>query len=347
MSSLLTQLYLNSRYCGVFDLSDVVMFVVGMTKKKGSSATSLTDFRHAMAHKALFHSTRVKDVAHRLNDRDPFLAVDEATASLLDAIHFLGRGHYHRLFVTSESSADIANIITQSHIVKILAQHAKETREMTEVVDKTIEELGLVGARPLITVNLKDEAYTAFSVMKDAKISAVPVVDDTGNIVGNISTRDIRVLVDSPAVYKQIHSPLHHFIAEVKGSVVDSASDGDEAEEDRGAVPSHLAEVGDDRASAITCKVDTTLRVVLRLLHVTKIHRVYVVRETSDKPVAVVTLTDILSCMAPDVPVGTTAALTRMSSKGSRSSSAGSPTLMGIAGGGAGGGAGGSTSLLK
>mmetsp|Transcript_29650 Transcript_29650/g.69954 ORF Transcript_29650/g.69954 Transcript_29650/m.69954 type:complete len:439 (-) Transcript_29650:65-1381(-) len=318
----------REKYCGVFDLSDVVMFVVGMTKvKTGGDGHDLTDFRHAMAHKALFHTTRVRDIAHRLSEADPFLAVDEDTASLLDVIHYLGKGHYHRLFVTSKDSDDISNIITQSHVVDLLAQHAKGASEMTEVVDKTLDELGLTGDRRLISVNLKDEAYHAFSIMKEARISAVPVLGDDGQVLGNISTRDIRVLVDSSSVYKQIHSPLHHFIAEVKGSIVDSAPTGEGKDaEDRGAAPSHLADVGDDRAAAITCASDATLRVVLRLLHATRIHRVYVVEEGSQKPVSVITLTDILECMAPESAVDAGVALTRSWSKGSHQS-AGSPSL--------------------
>uniref|UniRef100_A0A7S1CIJ7 CBS domain-containing protein n=1 Tax=Bicosoecida sp. CB-2014 TaxID=1486930 RepID=A0A7S1CIJ7_9STRA len=343
----------RQKYCGLFDLSDVVVFVTKATKKKGAAA-GLADFRHAMAHKALFATTRVKDVAHRLSKDAPFLCLDAEVASLLDVIHFLGKHHYHRVFVSRGESSDLVNIITQSHVVDLLGQHAKKTREMTEVADKTLEELGMVKAPgTLIKAKVTDEAFSAFEKMKEHKVSAVPVVDEEGHIVGNISNRDIRVLVHSSSVYKQIHSPLHHFLAEVKGSVVDADEAGAGSDgEDRGAKPSVLAESDtDDRASAVTVHPTDTLRVVLRVLHATRIHRVYVADEAG-KPVSVVTLTDILRVMAPESSVEAGVALSRRWSDGSRGDAiglspgshgdVGSPGVaLGGAGAGAGGAAGG------
>lgn len=289
----------RERFVGLLDMSDIVVFVVNLTRKKEKTGHDLRDFRHALAHKAALHTTRVADVMHTTKDGAPFQSLDEATSSLFDAVELLGRGHHHRVLITRDDEPELVNIITQSAVVRVLAQHAKDTREMSNIADQSIHMLGMVSDHRVYSCNVNDEAFSAFQLMKEKNVSAVPVVDMDGKLVGNISNRDIRVLVDSPSVYKQIHSPLHHFLAEVKGSVVDS--EPTLAHGDRGAPPSSKVLLGeaDSVAPSITCSRDMTLRVVLRRLHVTKIHRLYVT-DDEDRPLAVVSLSDILTIIALD-----------------------------------------------
>jgi CBS domain-containing protein len=87
-------------------------------------------------------------------------------------------------------------------------------------------------------------------------VSGVPVVDANGAIVGNISARDVRSMVNRPAVFERIYDTVTEFLSAIH----------DEAE----------LKGGVDRAPAVCCRRTDTLVSILDKFITLGIHRVYV-----------------------------------------------------------------------
>ena len=104
-------------------------------------------------------------------------------------------------------------------------------------------------------------------------VSALPVVDDTGKIVGSISNRDIQVASKSAIMSDCLHKTVRQFI--------------DSAHQER-----------NEMAPTITCRKEDTLGTVIDKLVATRAHRAYVVEEDAHHCTdlkGVVSISDILS----------------------------------------------------
>jgi len=87
-----------------------------------------------------------------------------------------------------------------------------------------------------------------------------------GVIKGNISARDVRLIVSSPKIYKLLNMPISAYL--------DVVCEGMEN-------------------SAITCTADATMEDIIRRLVKSRIHRIYVIDE-QDRPVRVISLRNII-----------------------------------------------------
>ena len=192
-----------------------------------------------------------------------FVPVDVDSGTLLGAMLLCGNHAIRRVPVV-KTGGDIVNIITQSALVQTLSANLPRFQAVGR---QTLLQLGLGVPALVHCVTTDDKLRSAFHLIKQFDVSAVPIVDaSTSKIRGNISARDVRLVATSSKVYKLLNMPISVYL--------DVVSDGAEN-------------------SAITCSPDDTLEEVITRMVRSRIHRIYVV-DSQQHVIRVVSLRNIL-----------------------------------------------------
>jgi len=249
------------KYLGLVDMADVVSFAlskVEVAKHKSKGFAALV--KEAKE----FSTHQVKDILDS-NGHNPFVPL-ALTSSMRDAMLLLGKHHLYRIIVIDAEKQELANIITQSAMVKVLGDNMKHFGDFGK---KTLTDLGLAASKTIYSVALDHLAIDAFKLMLEKKVGAVPVLGVNGQLVGNISVRDIRSAVAKPELWSNLFEPVSKFLAGMR-----SGSD-------------------DIMSPAISCNASDELGQVISKLSTSRIHRVYVVDEKSQL-VSVVSLSDVI-----------------------------------------------------
>jgi CBS domain-containing protein len=132
-------------------------------------------------------------------------------------------------------------------------------------------------------------------------VSAVPVVNEEGKLVGNVSASDIHYLVDSPIIFELVaHTEFSviDFFASLKERLV--AQNGANVQ----FFPSTLIKPRCSQVTVlrpISVLPSATLSQVIDKMISNQVHRVYVVDNT-EKPQGVVSLIDVLRVMVTQPP---------------------------------------------
>lgn len=114
----------------------------------------------------------------------------EEGVSLYHAIEILTRG-IHRVPVVAEEGGPIVNIVSQSSVVRFLAQH-EEFISSLEARSFTWKTLKVSHDKPF-AVTKADTAVTAFRILSEHQADALAIVDKHGAFRASLSISDLRV----------------------------------------------------------------------------------------------------------------------------------------------------------
>ncbi|ELR11595.1 CBS domain containing protein [Acanthamoeba castellanii str. Neff] len=165
-------------------------------------------------------------------------------------------------------------LLSQTDVVRFLSRHQHELeRELLDrVLLATIDELGLVADRPVVSCFPAEGklALDAFNEMKENKVSAVGVCEKgTGRLLYNLAASDLRGMT-----VQKMHLLLRP-------------------------VPEFLSQLGSRKLIfPITAQPETRVRDLLENLLAGRSHRAYVI-DDQQRPIAVISYTDILSKIIP------------------------------------------------
>lgn len=197
------------------------------------------------------------------------MPVDARLNSALDVMVLLGKYGLHRVCEVQSPGGNIKNIITQSAVVSLLNE-CMEKEPFSKVASHSLEELGLAsGETTVVTVRDTDKLLSAFAAIGSKHISAVPVVDAEGSLVGTISAKDLRSVVLNQELFAFLRLPISAF--------------------------PYLSK------KHIGCRSEDTLRVVMQRFVENQVHRLWVTQlGAAGKPqvVGVVALRDILAALS-------------------------------------------------
>jgi len=166
---------------GFVDLLDILAYLIHICE-----AYSVT-YSTPPALASAFMNKPVGDLID-YSSRDRFKTVLEED-DILTVMEVLGRGS-HRVGVVNVLS-DIQNLISQSDIVKLIAANLYL---LGVDANKQIQDLGF-GGRRLVVLNASETALNSFKLMSQAKVSAAPIVNEQGALVGTLSVSDLKGLV--------------------------------------------------------------------------------------------------------------------------------------------------------
>lgn len=193
----------------------------------------------------------------------------------------------HRLAVFGDTGS-IINIVSQTDVIRHLYKHA-ELQSMLGISLKalTVEQAGMCEGKTVACVPQITPTHAAFASMYASRVSAVGVLNEKGQLIGNLSASDLRRIL--PEHFSVLALPVAHFIAVMLSNTFAaySSSTHDNFMKTQSAV------LKTPLPKMIVCQPETPVLDVLKLLATTGKHRIYVVN-AAGKPLAVITATDIL-----------------------------------------------------
>ncbi|XP_067994958.1 5'-AMP-activated protein kinase subunit gamma-3 isoform X2 [Melanerpes formicivorus] len=110
--------------------------------------------------------------------------------SLFDAVYSLIKHKIHRLPVIEPVSGNVLHILTHKRILKFL-HIFDSTIPKPRFLKKTVQELCVGTFRDVAVVPETAPVYTALEIFVDRRVSALPVINDAGQVVGLYSRFDV------------------------------------------------------------------------------------------------------------------------------------------------------------
>ena len=197
-------------------------------------------------------------------------------------------GFVHRLAIFDEKG-EITRVFSMSDAVRYLALRSDD---MGGLEDMTLAELGLgQDTERLVTVDPSVPAIEAFARMCHKSVSGVGVLDKTQGLIANLSASDLRGV--TPEHFGMLGLPVAEFLALLHGT---SYAGFSHIESQNRSNP-FFANAKENAKVLVVAISDDVLGKVLQLVRERGVHRIYVC-ERGNKPVGVLTLTDILARVA-------------------------------------------------
>ncbi|XP_065527679.1 5'-AMP-activated protein kinase subunit gamma-3 isoform X5 [Lathamus discolor] len=110
--------------------------------------------------------------------------------SLFDAVYSLIKHKIHRLPVIEPVSGNVLHILTHKRILKFLHIFGS-TIPKPHFLKKTVQELCVGTFRDVAVVHETAPIYSALEIFVDRRVSALPVINDAGRVVGLYSRFDV------------------------------------------------------------------------------------------------------------------------------------------------------------
>ncbi|KAH7243187.1 hypothetical protein MRS44_002398 [Fusarium solani] len=182
--------------------------------------------------------------------------------NLAQAIQILGSG-IHRLLVTAPNG-DVVGIASQLRIVEFFWNEGVNFASIDRLYPVMLRDLG-IGTKDIVSVNSDSPLSDALTLMNNEGLTSVAVVDNGLNVVGNISTKDVRHLTKSSNAHL-LNSSCMNFISVILN--------------ERG------VEHGRDVFPVFYVNPYSTLAHTVAKLVATRSHRMWVVESASPSPSA-------------------------------------------------------------
>jgi CBS domain-containing protein len=190
---------------GYSDLNAYLLLVVGLAKPTESQ---LTSFREVSQKAQEGSKIPLKDIRD-LVPKEPLTTLPE-TANLMTAVETFGGG-VHRIVVLKEGNNEAVGILSQSRLVKFLWENGRSFPIIDQLYPQYLKDLRL-GSQQVIHINGDKPLYHALQLMNDEGISSLAVVDNNTNVIGNISTVDVKLLTTSTSL-PLLQNTCIHFIS--------------------------------------------------------------------------------------------------------------------------------------
>jgi len=191
----------NGQYHGFLDVLDVVNWVVkaigeDVLDKEDLDFQTIRSFQEATVAQVMKYPVSKKNPFH------PF----KVGSTLLSAVEELARGT-HRIPVLNDDGK-LVNILTQSSVLRFLE---KNRNLLGEKRTMKLEDINLSN-QYVLSVHEQEAAIDAFRLIKTAHISAVAVVNDDGELVGNCSARDLKKIQSDSRFLSRLFKPLSEYL---------------------------------------------------------------------------------------------------------------------------------------
>ncbi|KAI1483778.1 hypothetical protein F4774DRAFT_366467 [Daldinia eschscholtzii] len=181
---------------------------------------------------------------------------------LAKAIEVFGSG-VHRVLVRNHN-AEVIGILSQLKLLEFFWNEGINFRVIDELYPKLLREVG-VGSQQILAVNADSPLTEALNLMNQEGLSSVAVVDNALNVVGNISTADVKLLTNSSSL-PLLQNSCMHFISVI--------------------LTEEGVEKGKDSFPVFYVNPYSTLAHTVAKLVATRSHRMWIVESASPSPSA-------------------------------------------------------------
>ncbi|KIE01540.1 CBS domain containing protein, partial [Metarhizium majus ARSEF 297] len=243
-----------------FDYSDLnayLLVVVGLSKPEAHQVELYNDI--------MLNAREGKNISMRqiqpLCRQEPLVGLP-SNGNLAQAIEILGSG-IHRILITN-SLGNVVGIMSQLLMVDFFWNEGVNFPAVDRLYPIMLRDLG-VGTQQVISVNSDAPLAEALILMNNEGLTSVAVVDNGQNVVGNISTKDVRHLTSASSA-PLLDGSCMHFISVILN--------------ERG------VEKGRDTFPVFFVNTYSTLAHTVAKLVATRSHRMWVVESASPSPSA-------------------------------------------------------------
>jgi len=253
-------------YYGMVEMFDIVRFVMGLFSD--CSNTSMVDLEKLFSSDTKFNHAQVADIMQwPLKKTNPFHPITKGY-SLFSGMEILALSESKRIPVI-DANSQIADIVTQSMMIDFLWQNIEM---IGKLADKKVEDIQVLRSRSITLVDETSKAIVAFREMVNRQDDHVAVVDKNGQLVDNLSLRDLRGIRPEVNVFYRLWKPVSEFKAKVREEFPDKTP-----------------------AGLIFMLPTDTLYQVVEIMAIRHVHNVFVVDSAEGrKPVRSISQTDIL-----------------------------------------------------
>ncbi|CCC71458.1 hypothetical protein NCAS_0H01480 [Naumovozyma castellii] len=161
----------------------------------------------------------------KLTPKNPFYKLPE-TENLSTVMGILGSG-VHRVAVTNVDMTKVKGVLSQSRLIKYLWDNARSFPTLESLFNFSLKDLGIgvldSNAKPtsrqsrVISIHGDEPLIMALYKMYIERISSIAVIDNQGNLIGNISVTDVKH-VTRTSQYPLLHKNCRHFISVILNS---------------------------------------------------------------------------------------------------------------------------------
>ncbi|CUS09700.1 unnamed protein product [Tuber aestivum] len=192
--------------CGTFDYSDLTAFLLLiMGLYQPDEDEDMSSFEE-LARKARAGSTIPVKLVKDLGKKDPFITVPE-TEGLAKIVEVFGSG-VHRIAVVREGTNQVIGMISQLRLISFFWEHGRSFPTIDQLYPRSLRDLN-IGSGEVISINGDKKVLDALELMNSEGVSSLAVVDNQHNVVGNISTWDVKYLTRSSSMPLLKSSCLH------------------------------------------------------------------------------------------------------------------------------------------
>lgn len=202
-----------------------------------------------------------------LQEYDRPLVNISADASLYEAVEALVVNRVHRLPVIDKSTGNALYILTHKRILRFLFLYIYNLPQ-PEYMEKTIEELNIGTYENLQTATSETPLIDVLNVFVDHRISALPIVNDKGEVIDIYAKFDV-INLAAEKTYNNLGMSVKEAMRKRRGE--ESGFEG-----------------------VVTCYKTDLLRTILNRIVEAEVHRLVVINKRKHV-VGVISLSDILS----------------------------------------------------
>jgi len=258
----------HTRLLGLVDMIDIITFIVRFAEECHGLPAAQRNFEW-FSEQLQKSGQTISQIAGLSGDKSKLIPVMHGT-SIYDIMQIMVNNGVQRVPVLNPQTNKLEKLITQSTLI----QHfAKNSAKFGNYGGYTLAELGFK-SKHVWAVKENAIAIDAFKLMSEHKITGVPIVDNEGTIITNISSRDLRNVLTDPTFFEKLQLPVERFVSDLKSKTF-----------------LHNAET---MYPKICCKFSNTFVEVLHKLAATRIHRIYVV-DAFERPIGIISLDDIVA----------------------------------------------------
>lgn len=191
-----------------FDYRDLTQYLLFATGQLQPDDEHLVVFERLAKKAQQGHKIPLRD-AKSLGNKEPFVTLPH-TADLSAAVESFGGG-VHRIIVLKEGTNHAIGILSQLTLVKFLWENGRAFPIIDQLYPREVKDLGF-GAQGLISINGDKPLKEALILMNNEGVTSLAVVDNSYNVVGNISNVDVKLLTKSSSA-PLLENTCIHFIS--------------------------------------------------------------------------------------------------------------------------------------
>ncbi|KAL2210645.1 hypothetical protein CC79DRAFT_525198 [Sarocladium strictum] len=188
------------------DLLSYLLVVIGLAKPEPEQVELYNSIGMKMQNGERILLKEIQDLS-----RKESLVMLPATDGLSQAIEILGSG-IHQLLATDKNGT-VVGVLSQLRVMNFFWNEGVNFPSIDRLYPVSLRDLSsTLGHKPIISINSDAPLKEALTLMNDEGISSIAVVDNGMNVVGNISTKDVRLLTHGSNA-PLLSSSCMHFIS--------------------------------------------------------------------------------------------------------------------------------------